>query len=110
MQPQPADIRGMVDISGMGGSYEETCQRMLQQGWEWLNEHKGAELKAHAFKGVYGLIVLDTEETKALSEAVTKGSDATGAMHQAVMSHLLYISKHGLKEWEEAAQRRDAHD
>ena len=90
----------MGEISGFGGGYEKTCRDMLLAGLRWLDENPNAEPK---FKGVYGLISDDNEDAKALSYAITAVCDAcTGAMHQAVVSHCLYIRKNG---WDDYVKR-----
>lgn len=86
----------MGEISGFNGDYEECCQRMLEAGMKWLNEHGNADLRAKGLKDVYGLLMPDTPETEELSEAITGAvEDCTGAMHHAVMSRLMFIAKNG---------------
>jgi hypothetical protein len=88
---------GMGEISGFGGGYEETCRKMLFAGLKWLDDHPDADPKFHGYKGVYGILGDDNEDAKALSEAVIAGSgyDCTGAMHQAVVGHCLFIRENG---------------
>lgn len=94
------DIKNMVDISGMGNGYEATCQTMLQRGYEWLcRRQDNNKLKGHSYKGIYGIFEPDSESAKELSDVITKDTDCTGAMHQAVMQHLFYISEHGVMKW-----------
>ena len=102
-------ISGIVSISGFGGGYEDACQRMLQNGYDWLekNESKKKRLRGHSYKYVFGLFEADSKEAKELERAVMKGQDgATGAMHQAVMSHLFYIAAHGADAWIEEATKK----
>ncbi len=98
-------IIGITDISGFGKdtSYEKCCQKMLQVGYEWLenNKDKLKRLKGHTYKNVYGIFEPDSKEAKELSKVIVKGVDCTGAMHQAVMGHLFYISRNGLDKWKE---------
>lgn len=88
-----------ANISGFGGGYEIACQVMLVQGLEWLSQHPEAKPEFHGYKGVYGIITEDNADAKDLSTAVCFGVDPTGAMHQAVMSHVLYIRLNGRAKW-----------
>ena len=87
----------MGEISGFGGGYESCCQDMLEAGVNWLQEHTGADLRAHGYKNVYGVFVPDSDDAKALEKVVidASGGEATGAMHHAVMSRLFWIQKNG---------------
>ncbi len=87
----------MGEISGLGGSYEQTCRNMLKVGLEFLDNHPELDPNFHRFKNIYGMIEEDNEDAKRLSETVVKASnnDCTGAMHQAVISSILWIRKHG---------------
>lgn len=97
----------MGEISGFGGGYEDTCQTMLHKGVTWLMENKEADIKAKTFEGVYGILVPDSEATKALSDHITKDMDCTGAMHQAVMSRLIYIAANGWDKYVEAVRIKE---
>lgn len=109
------DIKGLYDISGMGGGYEEACQKMLQAGYDWLVDRRekarmekgtSLNLQTSGFKGVYGIIEPESEDAKELSKAVTDAvDDCTGAMHQAVMGHLFYINKHGIEAWKKEVSK-----
>ena len=101
-----------ISISGFGGGYEDMCQRMLWRGVAYLAERQPpVEMwaGAHAYENIYGVMSTEGEELKALEAAIIKdGDDVTGAMHQAVMSHLAYIHKHGVLEWlREAMNHRE---
>lgn len=87
----------MGEISGFGGGYEECCQDMLEAGCKWLDERGDTDLQGHVYKGVYGIFVPDSDDAKALEKVVIDASkgEATGAMHQAVMSRLFFIGKNG---------------
>ncbi len=86
----------MGEISGFGGGYEDTCRSMLNAGLEWFDEHPEADPQFHGFKNVFGIVIEDNEDAKALSKAVTDvTNDCTGAMHQAVISHIFAIRKIG---------------
>jgi len=97
------NIKGIFEISGFGKetSYEKGCQEMLQRGFEWLEQHKKADLKGYSYKHIYGIFEADSEDAKELSDVITKDMDCTGAMHQAVMQHLFYIEREGLDKWKE---------
>lgn len=84
----------MSEISGFGGSYEAECRAMVVRGLEWLDEHPDADPKFHGYKDLYGMIAEDNDDARGLSAAVApKGSDVTGAMHQASIEHILWIRK-----------------
>jgi hypothetical protein len=92
-----------VDLSGFGGGYEAMCQTMLWRGVQYLAEVKPPLTMwkdAKSFKNVYGLVMTEGADLKALEVAILKpGEDATGAMHHAVMATLRYIHKHGVDHW-----------
>lgn len=87
----------MGEISGFGGGYEECCQDMLEAGVRWLNEHPKPNLEGHDFKNIFGIMVADSDDAKAMEGAALDAAkgDATGAMHHAVMSRLFWIAKNG---------------
>lgn len=99
----------MGEISGFGGGYEQTCRNMLAAGMEWLDAHPEADPKFSGYQGVYGIVTEDNDDAKALSKAVVDGSggDCTGAMHQAVVSHCLFIRKQG---WDAYCAQMSAKD
>jgi len=90
-----------IDISGMSGSYEWGCQAMLQAGVKYLSEQPDFHFDYKGFKNVYGVCWTDTPWGKDLDKAITDAvsGDCTGAMHQAVIAHLIYIHKHGYGAW-----------
>lgn len=99
----------MGEISGFGGGYEQTCRNMLAAGLEWLDAHPKAAPKFMGFKGIYGVLADDNDDGKALSAAVVAGADGdcTGAMHQAVISHCMFIRKNGWERYcADISQRR----
>lgn len=98
----------MGEISGFGGGYEATCRAMLKAGLEWFDLHPDAKPMFHKFEGVYGIIAEENQDAKDLSEAVVRGGgdDCTGAMHQAVISHVLFIKKNGWDEFVKKMSRR----
>lgn len=86
-----------IDISGFGGSYEAACQKMLFNGLKFLKDKPNFDWEGYkTYRGVYGLCTAETAEAKELDDALLEGlSDATRAMHQAVIGHLACIHKHG---------------
>lgn len=94
----------MGEISGFGGGYESCCQDMLEAGVKWLAERPDANLEGHSFKGIYGIMVPDSDDAKELDKVVidASGGEASGAMHHAVMSRLFFISKNG---WDVYAEK-----
>lgn len=101
-----------VDISGMGSGYERCCQLALRAGIEFLKKNPDFEFDYKGYENVYGLIWSDSPKTKALDKALEKATDKeggmTGAMHQAVITHLSLIHKNGYDAWLKAcpANRR----
>lgn len=92
----------MPEISGFGGGYEECCQKMLEAGVKWLYERQSRgmqpDLHAKTLSGVYGILIPNSDDAKALEEAVlepVKDEGITGAMHHAVMNRLFWIAKYG---------------
>ena len=106
------NIKGIFEISGFGKytNYEKHCQKMLQVGFEWIekNKDKKGKLKAHTIKGIYGIFEPDSKEAKQLSKEIVKACpDCSGAMHQAVMRHLFFISANGIDKWKEEVLKDD---
>lgn len=87
----------MGEISGFGGGYEASCRKMVLAGIAWLEEHPDADPKFHGFKNVTGICMEDNADATALSKAITDAciEGATGAMHQAAVSHALFIRANG---------------
>lgn len=95
-------VENMAEISGFGGGYEQGCRDMVVAGLEWLDERPGADPQFHGYKNVYGIIMEDNQDAKDLTAAMIAVCDGcTGAMHQATVSHVLWIRKHG---WEKYVQ------
>ena len=93
----------MGEISGFGEGYEKACRVMLDSGLQWLDKNPDAEPKFKGNSAVYGVIIEDNDDAKALSEAVTDNVDGcTGAMHHAVVSSCLWIRKNG---WDAYVER-----
>lgn len=89
-----------VDISGMGGGYENECQKMFWAGVEFLKNEPG-ELRFKQYENVHGLIDSSSDDrTQRLENHIVKASDdCTGAMVHSCMLHLLFVSKNGLENW-----------
>ena len=98
-----------VDISGFGGGYEQTCQKMLRNGIEFLKGKPDFDWSGYIqYKNVYGICTAVNEDAKALDDAIKEGTDGTtGAMHQAVIGHLAYVHKNGYEAWLKEAQKHD---
>lgn len=96
----------MGEISGFGGNYEERCQVMLEAGVKWLvTKTSPADIKAHGYSGVYGILITDSDDAKELEKVIIQaikdkcGEGPSGAMHQAVMQRLMFISKSGWDQY-----------
>lgn len=100
----------MGEISGFGGSYERACRKMLIAGLEWFDEHPAADPKFQGMRGVFGVLLDDNDDAKALSKVVVlaSGGDATGAMHQAVIQSVLWIRKNGWAAYQAAMRKGKA--
>ena len=99
----------MREISGFGGGYERTCRKMVSTGCKWLADHPAADPKFRGLKNVYGILVDDNDDARALSKAVTDAAegDCTGAMHQAAISHALFAHKNGWAAYQVKMRERD---
>jgi len=98
----------MREISGFGGGYEQTCRDMVLAGVEWLEKNPNVDPKFKGYKNVFGLILKDNVDAKKLSKVVVgaSGGDCTGAMHQAAISHILFIKKNGWKKYVKEMERK----
>ncbi len=99
----------MGEISGFGGGYEDACRNMLYSGIAWLdNQDPKPDLKGSEYKHVFGIFNADSEDAKALEEAVLEGEPGcSGAMHHAVMNACFYIAKNGWNKYVEAMTERN---
>lgn len=91
-----------VDISGMGGGYERACQLMLQAGIKYLaNKPNFVWDYNKGYENVYGVCWSDSENAKRLDKILLDavGGDCSGAMHQCVIGHLIFIHKNGYDTW-----------
>jgi hypothetical protein len=90
----------MGEISGFGGGYEQACRDMLLAGMKWLDDHPEADPQFRGCEGVYGILTEDSKDAEELSKAVTAVCDGcSGAMHQAVCSHLVWIKSNSWDEY-----------
>jgi len=90
----------MAEISGLGGGYEQNCRKMLKAGLEYMDEHPECEPIFKGHKGIYGVLSNDNEDAKKLSDVVISATnDCTGAMHQAVITTILWIRKNGWDDY-----------
>ena len=102
VEPRPSKYvftDDMDEISGFGGGYEQTCRNMVVAGLEWFDSHPNAAPLYKGFQRIYGVISEENAAAKLLSKAIVAGADGdcTGAMHQATVSHVLWIKTNG---WE----------
>lgn len=111
----------MGEISGFGGGYEACCRAMVKAGVEFWEAQNAAAARDErdpfnpeftGFKNVYGLIISDNADAKALDAAIMAApvtidgkvgsiSDygATGAMHQAAIGHIMAFMRLGADEY-----------
>ena len=78
------DIKNIADISGFGknAGYEKDCQKMLQTGYEWLEENKDklSKLKGKTYKHIYGIFEPNSKEARRGSKT---GIQGTGGLRQS---------------------------
>lgn len=95
-----------IGIGGFSEDYEDACQRMLWRGVSWLSEAQPPfEMWEDYSKD--GNEHLTALEGAVLPPDSYDEKNASGSQHDAVMSHLAYIHKHGVDGWLEEAARRD---
>jgi len=98
-----------VDISGMGGGYERSCQLMLRAGIEYLKDKPDFVWDYKKYENIYGICWSDSEQANELDKVLMDATGefgCTGAMHQCVISHLSYIHKNGYDKWLEDCKDR----
>lgn len=113
---------GMGEISGFGGTYEAACRSMLIRALDfWDEQGEGFDPKYHSYENITGVMVDDNADAKKLDAAMMDaeivygngerercGDNATGAMHQAVVSHAFYVRKNGWESYVgQMSRRRD---
>lgn len=100
--------REMAQISGFGGGYERACRAMVKAGLDWFDAHPDAKPQYRGWKGVYGVLADDNADAKALDAAVVAAAEpkgATGAMHQATVSIVLWVRAHSWAEFVKAKSK-----
>jgi len=100
---------GMAEVSGFGGTYEESCRKMIKAGLEWFDDHPKADPLFTGYRGIYGIISEDNADAKRLSDVVVAaaGDCYTGAMYQVVaVRHILHAHDVGWKTYVEAMKTR----
>ena len=99
----------MAEISGFGGGYESTCRKMVVAGLEHLHAHSNAAPRFSGNPQIYGIISEDNDDATELTKAVVDAADGdcTGAMHQAAISHILWIQRNGWDRY--CAESRERH-
>ena len=97
------------EISGFGGSYEEGCCKMVIAGLEWFDAHPDADPKFHVFKNLFGLVVENNKDAEALTKHMNTAinGEATGAMMQACMDHVMFAKHHGWDKYIEMMEKRE---
>lgn len=100
----------MGEISGFGGGYEEACQTMLDRGVRWLllNPNKKPAIKEYT--NLYGVLADENSDAEELSKVITEGLDVTGAMHQTVMTRLMFICDNGWNRYCEELVKSNANE
>ena len=97
-----------IDITGMGSGYERACQLAIRAGMIWLESHPDFKFRVKSYKNIYGVAEIETygiKEYRELAEDLDKSmleavnNDMSGAMHQAIISHLKYIHENGYESW-----------
>ena len=84
------NIKNLINISGMAKPYEKACQDMLQAGYEWLVNNNQIKNPKKFYK----------KDQEALELVIAKAvDDCSGAMHSAVMGHLIYIRNNDVDKW-----------
>lgn len=83
---------------------------MLTAGLKFLADKSAFEWKYTQFEGVIGIAFAESDDTRLLDDVLNKATGEygmTGAMHQAVINHLRYISKHSYAGWILEGERRN---
>ncbi len=98
----------MREISGFGGGYEDMCRQMVLAGLDWLDANPTADPKFRSYSNIYGVIDEENDDAKALTAAIVAPSkgDCSGAMHQAVVYHVLFIKKNGWEKYCEEMRKK----
>lgn len=88
---------GMDEVSGFGGKYEATVRSMIRAGLEWWDAHPTARPVYKIPKSFYGLCIADNPDAEPLNKVLDEAAkgEASGAMHMAAVTHILWIRQHG---------------
>src|SRR5207245_780664 len=86
-------------------------QKMITAGLVYLSEHPEFKWKFSSLMGgpirVYGIMTPENDDSKKLEKVLLKAvPDASGAMHQAVVGHLMGIWKTGYQAWLNRARKQ----
>lgn len=88
------------EISGFGGSYEERCRALVIAGLEWYDANPNAKPVFKTYEKVFGLILEENDDAKAMCKAMEKVSDdLTGAMMHAAHEHIRYARQNGWSKY-----------
>jgi len=109
---QISGFAGMTIMGVSGTKYEQTCREMVIRGMEWFDANPNANPVFKEYENVTGFITEENNDAKALAKYITKGMDATGAMVQACVWHILKARKVGWDEYikESEAEELNKHD
>lgn len=92
-----------VDISGMGGGYENACQRMLKAALDFPGS------KNIGREDFDGMGFAKSDKAKEMQGEMLKAvdNDCTGAMMGTTLGHFFYIQKHGREAWLAEIEKTD---
>lgn len=111
---------GMDEISGFGEEYEAACRSMLIRTLDfWDEQPEDFDPKYHSYENITGVMVDDNDDAKLLDKAMMDaeivfgngerercGDGASGAMHQAVVSHAFFARANGWEKYVEHMSSR----
>ena len=100
----------MGEISGFGGGYEETCRNMLYGALAYLDEHcTTQEEKINAVAKLVDDLRDRNYKNNGIEKAIMKAceNDCTGAMHNAAVSHLMFLTKNGYEKYKNELIERE---
>ncbi len=111
----------MNEISGFSNEYEAACRSMLIKTLDFWDEQLGTfDPQYHSYENITGVMVDDNDDAKMLDKAMMDAEivfgngecercrdGASGAMHQAVVSHALFVRANGWEKYVEHMSARD---
>jgi hypothetical protein len=115
-------LPGMGEISGVGGTYEAACRKMLFAGLDWFEDHPDAVPDHREMEGIFGIVKSENDDAVSLDRVLLDAAGPgctgathhvvlrhlTGAMHHVVLRHLAYVRHHG---WDVYVEKmREKHD